>query len=1093
MKKHLKIAIATLTMICVSVGAFAQQKISGSVKDALGPVIGASVLVQGTGNGTVTDLDGNYTLSVPAGSTIVVSCIGYADQSAQVTADKSVYNFVIAEDTEYLDDVVVIGYQTVRRRDLTGSVASVTGKELASVPVANIGQAIQGKLAGVNITSQDGRPDATVSIRVRGGSSISQSNEPLVLIDGVSGSMSDVPADQVESIDVLKDASSTAIYGARGANGVILITTKGAKEGKVRVSYSGYAKYNTPTAYLESLDPYDYLAYTWGSAVANGGSYDTPFVSAFGLENGGIEKYRNTAKYDMQKEVYGPSFSHNHDLSVSGGTDKTKVIFNVGYVDDDGMKLNSYFKRANVSAKINQKIGQKLSLSLDLRYVNIDKMGSEGTTNGSGSILSYAYRFRPIATSDILGNVDDLYTGNIENYAKNSMWDSYSPLARISDYEPQTLRQFLLGTAGLSWNILPCLTYHTDFTMYQSWSQGKTWSGAVYNDYMQNGVAQYAGNATLSKTDNNGLRWTNTLNFDKSFAKIHHVNVLVGQEVTNSAGTSMSMTGTKFAANFSKENAFAMMNQAESYSISSGINTPSRLLSFFGRVNYSLLDRYLFTVTMRADASSKFAPSHRWGYFPAAAFAWKVSDEPWMKGVNWLSNLKVRLSYGEVGNDGISSDLWSQTWTAETDSRYLYTIGNEDQAAYKYSSTSLANSDLKWETTVTRDLGIDFGVLKGRLTGTLDLYWNTTRDLLMKTTIPGITGFTSTYANIGQTSNKGVELSLNAVIVENRDFSLTAGGNINFNRNNIDKLADNVTGGYGTYWASSATRPVYDYILQEGSPVGTVRGFICEGYYTVDDFNYDSSTGCYTLKTGIADVSSDVMPNFHGINGNERPSGQIAYPGMAKFRDLNSDGRIDDSDATVIGDMNPVHTGGFHLNLVYKGFDLGAYFNWSCGNQIYNANLLGSLYGYKESGVYENKLSVVKDCWKMYDVVGGQLVRYSTPDELRAANANAKYPLAYNENGICSTLGIEDGSFLRLNNLTIGYTLPQKIVEKVGISNLRIYGSIYNLFTLTSYSGLDPEVSTNTSQGGAIYPTIGLDWGAYPRARSFVAGLNVSF
>ena len=372
MKNHLRTAIATFLLLAGSVVAFAQNKVSGTVKDANGePVVGASVVVRGTTIGAVTDLDGNYSLSVPANSVLVASCIGYSDAEVNFT-NQSVVNFVLNEDALFLDETVVIGYQTVKRRDLTGSVASVNSKQLSSAPVANVAQALQGKLPGVNIVSQDGRPDATVNIRVRGGGSISQSNDPLILIDGVAGTLADIPSDQVETTDVLKDASSTAIYGARGANGVILITTKGAKEGKVRVSYGGYAKLNTPTKYLEALDPYDYLAYVWANANANDGmaygQFTAPFEQLYGIgQYGDINRYKSTPKYDVQKQIYGPSFSHSHDLSISGGTDATKVLFSVNYNDENGMKVNSYMKRANVSLKVNQKISDRLNVGLDLR------------------------------------------------------------------------------------------------------------------------------------------------------------------------------------------------------------------------------------------------------------------------------------------------------------------------------------------------------------------------------------------------------------------------------------------------------------------------------------------------------------------------------------------------------------------------------------------------------------------------------------------------------------------------------------------------------------------------------------------------------
>lgn len=1082
--------------------AQAAKKVTGTVLDEQGqPMIGVTVRLRDGKAGATTDLDGKFSIEVPQNSVLVFSYIGYQEYTLTVGNQN---NYIINMESENaaLDEVVVIGYQTIKRKDLTGSVASVRGEDVATMPVANVAQALQGKLPGVNVTTQDGRPDATVSIRVRGGGSISQSNDPLILVDGITvKSLDDIPSDQVESIDVLKDASSTAIYGARGANGVILVTTKGAKEGKVSVSYNGYVKFNTPTKYLDTLDPYDYLAFVWGNAAALGDAYRVSFEKLYGLGSyagnnaGGIDSYRNVPNQDIQKDVYNSSVSHNHDLTITGGNDKTRMLFSANYMDEEGMKINSYARRASFNFKINQKITKNLDVSFDARYSDRRTMGDEKTTNGSGSILSSSYRFRPIATSDILGDLDAMREGNMEMYGRQSTWDRYSPAARIGDYEPLYIRQRLRGTASLNWRIIDGLTYHTDLSYNRTWEEDKIWGGAIYNNYMNDATGEklYAGSVEWAKRGSWGLRWTNTMSYDFNFLpEEHRLNLLLGHEVTDSGGDEIEIDANHFPANFTKDNAFAMINQydktAGTSNFFSGVDMPERILSFFGRVNYTLLDRYLFTFTFRADGSSKFSPEHRWGYFPAAAIGWRISEEPFMESTrDWLDNLKLRFSYGSVGNDGIDTNLWSQMWTSETDMRWQYALNNQYSSSYDYSATEMANRDLKWETTITRNIGVDFSFFNSRLWGSVDLYWNTTKDLLMLTSIPGITGFTATYDNIGQTSNKGIEISLSGEIYKDKDWNITAGMNINFNKGNVDELADNVTGLYSSSWCGSSSFPGNDYILKEGSPVGIVRGYIYDGFYTTDDFNYVN--GQYVLKEGVADLGSFINP-VHGV---DRPEGQNAYPGLPKYRDMNDDKVIDELDVCEIGDMNPVHTGGFNINATWKNFDLGLYFNWSYGNDVYNVNKIASMYCAKESGAYENKLAFMKDAYKIYDIVDGQLVHLTTPEQLNAANVNAKYPLPYSENGVTSTLAIEDGSYLRLNTLTLGYSLPQNLLRKVGISKLRIYGTVYNVFTITGYSGLDPEVSANTSNNNATYPTVGLDWGTYPRARSFVVGLNLTF
>ncbi len=1100
-----KVCLLALMVIFAGAQLFA-QKVTGKVVDETNsPIPGANVVIKGTTNGVITNNEGNYTI-VPANvqkDVIQFSFIGYDTKEVQING-QTVINVQMTSSTLQIEEVVAIGYGTVKKRDVTGSVASVTGKQIAAIPVSNVAQALQGRLPGVNVSSQDGRPDATISIRVRGGGSISQSNDPLILIDGVPGNISDVPSEMVESIDVLKDASSTAIFGARGANGVILVTTKRGKSGDVTVSYSGYGKFNNPTGYLATLNPYDYLSFKWGLLDTYFGStYTTPFQKLFGIggytgsNTAGLDAYKNVDQYNIQKDVYFSSFSQNHDLTISGGTDKTKVILGLGYLNEDGMKLNSFSKRTVASLKLDQKIGNNLNFNLDLQYTDKSAMGNESTTSGFGSSLSGSYRFRPIAKSSIKGDLAFLGDASMGE-EQSVMDDMYNPVNVIKDRQNLLSTQTIRSTAGLNWNILKGLNYHTELTLSRNYTQNKIWRGPTpassneVNYKNSDGTLQFSGDADFRKNEANSLRWVNTLAYELKLKEIHRLSFLAGQEITNSAGTSMRISGQKYPANFTMDNAFAMISQyGANLVVASGVSTPSRIQSYFGRANYSLLDKYMFAATFRADGSSNFSPEHRWGYFPAASLAWRISQESFMKSIKSIDDLKLRVSYGEVGNDAISADQWSQFWAATTDTRWQYGLNRTLQPSYDLASAQLANRDLKWETTITRNIGIDFSLFKHVLTGTIDVYQNTTKDLLMLADIPSITGFTASYANIGQTSNKGVEISLTGTILRNKDWSITASGNINFNKGNIDKLADGMQSAYGTQFLQSGI-PNADYKLLVGKPVGIVMGYQRDGkgFYTPEDFDFASSTGTYTLKTGVADLAKSFISYRAGLV----TGAQQAYPGLPKFVDTVKDGVIDDKDMVAIGNTNPKHTGGFNINAAYKSFDLGLYFNWSYGNDVYNANKLASLFnGNKGGGLYGNKLAMLKDSYTNYQIQNGNLVKLITPDQLNAANTNATVPSTFLQQGYVSDIGIEDGSYLRLNTVSLGYTLPKQLLSKAMISNMRIYGSIYNAFTLTGYSGLDPDVNTSQNVNSSRYPTPGLDWGTYPRARQFVIGLNVTF
>jgi TonB-linked SusC/RagA family outer membrane protein len=1070
MKKHLSMALAALFLLLAGTAAFAQSITRGKIVDTNGePVIGASVVVPGTTTGVVTDIDGNFEIRVAPGTRLEISSIGYATLS--VTAAPTL-NITLEEDTTFLDDVVVIGYQTVKRRDLTGSVASITGKELAEMPVANAVQALQGRLPGVRVSSGNGAAGSSATIRVRGGNSITQSNDPLVLIDGVSGSLADIPADQIEAIDVLKDASSTAIYGARGANGVILVTTKGAKSGRVRVRYNMYYQFRENPRFYDLLDTQEFVLWQWSYASFYGSSYGQNVAKYYGLgpENGNHYKdYASVPLHNSMSDVLKSSGTWNHDITLSGGTEATNYSLGFNYLSDNGTHIRNQRERYSINFKLNQKINDKLSANFDVRYFENFSWGDGNNTGASN------YYYRPVLHP--LGEDNPALLGQGDSNVNTN----YDPLLVTYNLEDFNRRHNLRGTAGLTWNAFNGFVARSELTLGRGWSKRERWDGG-------NSIGGSSRNsARLNDGFSTNTRWTNTISYTiPGLGDDHNLNFLIGHEMMTNTGSNRELRAYGYSSDLSYEQAFAMFGNYDTSlvdfnSFSNSETLPNNTLSFFGRLNYSLKGRYLFTATFRADGSSKFAPNNRWGYFPAGAFAWRVSDEPWMKGAKrWMDELKFRLSYGTSGSDGISASLWKETWRTA-----VVTMDGKDYNVYR-PNDMLPNPDLKWETTISRNAGVDFSFLKTRLRGSLDLYWNTTKDLLMRMPIDATTGYSYQYQNVGQTSNRGIELALNAGIVRNRNFQLALNWNHSINFNKLDSIDPSANANQRTGWGGSDMLPNYDYLIEVGRPIGLVNGYVAEGvgFYTVDDFNY--ANGVYTLKPGIHDTS---VAKYASTDLDKiRPNGQVAFPGAVRFEDVNGDGIANAADYKIITEMQPHHTGGFGFQANWKNFDLSANFAYQIGGFLYNAMAMSATnFGNKDTYFGRNRLAYVNDCYKIYDVdASGNLYMVTDPAELNRLNANAKYAVALSEAGFTTSQFIESGSFLRLNNLTLGYTIPQSILDKIRISNLRVYVTGTNLFTLSGYSGLDPEIG-----GSDLTP--GFDNGNYPRPLTVTAGLSVTF
>jgi len=1058
-----------------SVLAFAQTKtVTGTVVDELGePIIGANVIVAGTTNGATTDIDGNFSIqNVDPNATLKVSYIGYTEQLLPVKG-QSKFNVTLAEDRSDLEEVVVIGYGTVKRKDLTGSVASVSGDKLKANPVSNVAQALQGMLPGVSVTSQDGRPGASMAIRVRGGGSITQSNDPLFIVDGVQVSnIDDIPADNIESMDVLKDAASTAIYGARGANGVILITTKGAKEGKAVVKYGMYyqSKWNPKT--IETQTAYEHVYNTWSYMTLYGESYGKDIAKYYGLgsENGNhLADYQNVEAHNYVEDLMRTANTWNHDVSISGGTASTKIYAAFNYTDDEGIRINSGYKRTGANFKIDQKINKKLSVDFDLRYAKTEIIGNHF------EYATSAYRYAPI-DADI---IEKYGTNNpaLLGMGSQNVEESYNPLTATNQYEYNKNVYRIRGRGGISWDVIKGLKFRSELSLNRNWSEAKTWDG---------GQVSGTNSAKLEKGDGYGVRWATTLNYEvQGLGKDHSVSFLAGNEVLASKSNSSSYYGQGYPEEFSSSQAFGQitLNDVANAKYTYTIGTPSHTLSWFGRANYGYKGRYLLTATFRADGSSKFAPNNHWGYFPAAAAAWRISDEAFMESTHdWLDNLKLRLSYGTSGADNIDASLWKETWVTDQ-----ITVDGEKVTIYK-PGTMKPNDDLKWETTTSRNLGIDYAFMGSRIRGSIDAYWNTTDDILMQVPCDASSGYGYQYGNVGKTSNKGVEVSLAYDIVRSKDFNLGININYNFNHNMVEDVAEGVNCDTHNGWASSMLLPYYDYIVRVGQPVGTIQGYKSAGYYTTDDFTY--ANGKYTVKPEVAAqyaTAGNYPSALLGMNAEYDGKNVCPFPGAPKFE--AEDGVAKEQ---VIGHARAKHTGGFTLAGNYKAIDFSAGFTYQIGGKVYNANAMNAFKGDKDTNAGANRLSYAGKAYRYHTISStGDLVFDTTPDALNAINQGTEYSTMMSEYGICSSEFIEDASYLRLTTLTVGYTVPANWTKKIGISNARIYATGGNLFCLAGYSGLDPEVTTSAATGG--FPTPGYDLNSYPKARTFTVGANITF
>jgi TonB-linked SusC/RagA family outer membrane protein len=1064
----LRISIVVMLMFFSTLGMAQLLSVKGKVAEAETglPIPGANVVLKGTTTGVITDINGNFILSVPAKGTLVFSFIGFKSQEVPVAGKKEI-NVSLTAETIGLEEVVAIGYGTVKKRDITGSVSSVKGDDLKTVPVASAAEALTGKLAGVQVTSTEGSPDAEMKIRVRGGGSITQDNSPLFIVDGFPvNNISSIAPSDIQSIDVLKDASSTAIYGSRGANGVIIVTTKVGQKGKVSVTYDAYFGFKKIAKEMNVLPTEDYVKWQYEYAVLDNTNGDVSSYEKYFGSYQDMDLYAGKKGNNWQDQVYGRIGEvFNHDLGIRGGSEKLTYSFNYSHIGEKAIMIGSNFKRDNLSLKLNHNPNDKVQIALSFRYSNTDINGGganeQREVSSADSRLKHSVTYTPIPLAGLTSDATDQ---EVSSYLVN-------PIVAVNDNDRRQNQKNFNLAGSFSWELVKNLQLKSEVGLDNYYYNDSRFYGLTTYYVSNTPAAENQGKPaiTLANQKQERIRNTNTLSYDfnKYFNENHRIKLLLGEEMIQTKNNLLTSVVHGFPKLFTSDQAFKLTSQGVPQATDNNYSPDDKLLSFFGRLNYDYKNKYLLSATVRADGSSKFSKGHKWGYFPSAAAAWRISQENFMQGSSmWLNDLKLRFSYGLAGNNNIPSGQMTQSFVSGT-TAWINGVTN-----FWSASKTMANPDLKWETTHTRNLGLDFVLLKNRLSGTLEAYLNTTKDLLIEFPVAG-TGYDTQFRNMGETENKGLELSFNWTAVNKKDYGLSFNFNIGFNKNKIKSLGVMKDFGAETGWAS--TEIGTDFWIASGGSVGKMYGYRSDGRYEVSDFSgYDAGLKKWILNDGVADAS--------GIIG-------TLSPGMVKLKNLvGDDNKITIDDRTIIGDANPLHTGGFTINANAHGFDLSAVLNWSVGNDIYNANKIEYATS-TQKYQYRNMIDMMADGkrWTNIDVATG--TRVTDPTVLAGMNAGTTMWSPYMSKYVFSDWAVEDGSFLRLSTLTLGYTIPTILTQKLQIQNLRFYVTGYNVLLLTNYSGFDPEVSTRRKT--ALTP--GVDYSAYPRSRQIVFGVNLNF
>ena len=1032
----------TLLALILVIGLYAQEaSVKGVVLDETDtPLIGATIQVKGTSTGAITDIDGNFTLKTKKGNTLAISYIGYKTQEIKYTGQSSI-NIKMVPDNQSLEEVVVVGYGAMKRSDLTGSVSSVSMKDIEGFQSSSIAGALGGQVAGVQITSTDGTPGAGFSINIRGVGTLTGDSSPLYIVDGFEvESIDHIANSDIESMEILKDASSSAIYGARAANGVVLISTKSGKVGRPIVSYNGSASYRNISKKLDVLSPYEFVKLQGEVNEQYLGTYYKEGMD----EEGNPYRYQSLNDYigdkgvDWQDQTFNSTWSQDHNFSVTGGNNDTKYTASFSRYIENGIFKNSGFDKTTAKVRFNQKITKNITLDATINYAQTNRKGS-GTSADAGRFNMLAQILSARPTPGWKMTIEEFLDAAIdpEMLETGESLAQVNPVKQAESVTNDKRSELWSGNASLTWQIIKGLTFKTAGTYNTTNNRTDVFYKNGSKEAYRNGESPY-GRTQMGRD----VRWTNYNNLTwKQKIKKHQYDVMLGHEVAYRSTEYLLGEAMDFPFDNLGNNNLGLGSTPSKVESN---YSDKMLLSFFARGNYNYDNRYLLTATIRADGSTVFSNKNKWGYFPSFSAAWRVSEEAFMKDVRWISNLKVRLGWGTVGNDRISNYLSMDLYSSNK-----YGVGNNTVPVL--TPKHLKNSNLKWEGSTTTNFGIDLGLFDNRLNVIADFFVKNTKDLLLEQSLAHVTGFGSQMQNIGKIQNKGIELSLNSTNIQTKDFTWQTNFNISFIKNTLKGLASGVESMYARSGFDS-NFTAYDYIATVGQSLGLIYGYEFDGIYQSSDFNRTPS-GQLVLK--------------EGVTNNARYNGTL-QPGVVKYKDQDGDGVITTNDRTVIGNAMPKWYGGITNTLNFKGIDFGFMFQFNYGNNIYNAT---RIYATQSRSGRRNMLAEVADRWS-------------------PTNASNKVP-AYNgyiTNDVYSRF-VEDGSFLRLKNLTLGYTLPHKWVRKFHASKLRIYGTAQNLFCVTKYSGYDPEV--NSASNNPMTP--GLDWGAYPKSRVFTFGIDLQF